>query len=118
TLGEQGSRGRSRPSVRLRPEVDEPDRLHAPRAHLVELPDALRLAREITAELIESVPPGAHVGLDLALLLLVEVECQLVELPFVPRQLLADALALALEGLAQVLRFLLAALAEPLDRQL
>ena len=56
--------------VRLRPEVDEPNWLHAPRAYLVELAYALRLPFELAVELLEPDAPGAHIGFELALLLL------------------------------------------------
>src|SRR5439155_11017719 len=118
TRGVPRSRGRAWPlcSVGLRPEVDEPDRLDARRAHLVELADALRLAVEIAIELFEATAPGAHVGFELALLLVAEVEGQLPELvALVPGELLAHPLALTLEGFAQVLLLALAALLELLD---
>ena len=49
-------RGRAWPwrSVRLRPEVDEADRLDALCADLVEVADALRLALEVAVELLEA----------------------------------------------------------------
>ena len=64
-------------SVRLRPEVDEADRLDALRAHLVEVGDALGSRSRSRVELLEAPLPGAHVRLELAALLLVEVEREL-----------------------------------------
>ena len=82
TRGAQRLEGRASPwcSVRLRPEVDEPDGLDALCAHFVELADALWLHLEISVELIEPAAPRAHVGFELALLLLVEIEGELLEL--------------------------------------
>ena len=73
------------------------------RLHLVELADPIGLPLEVAVELREPAAPGAHVGFELTLLLLVEVERELLaDPPLVLRQFLAHALALALEGLAQV----------------
>ena len=69
-----------------------------------------RLLLEVAVELLEADAPGAHVGFELALLLVVEVQRELLELRLVLLELLAHALALPLEGLAQVLLLALAAL--------
>src|SRR5438876_585290 len=118
TRGAPGSRGRAWPwrSVSLRPEIDEPDWLDALRSHLVELSDALRLTVEVAIELLEATAPGAHVGFELALLVVVEVEAELPELvALVPGELFAHSLALTLEDLAQVFLLALAAPLELLD---
>src|SRR3990172_10460532 len=110
-------RGR-RASIGLRPQVDQADRLNPLGAHLVELADALGLPLEVAVELLEARAPGAHVGFELAPLVVVEAERELLELRLGPRELLAHALALPLEGLAQVLLLALAALLELVDRDL
>src|SRR5262249_55278748 len=87
----------------------------APRAHLVEVADPLRLALRIPVELLQAAPPGPHVRFELSLLLLIEVQGHLLEVALVPAQFLTDALALPLERLAQVLRLPIAAFLEPFD---
>src|SRR5207247_1053692 len=99
-----------------RPEIDEPDRLDPLRAHVVELADPLRLALEIAVELLEACAPGTHVGFELPLLLVTEVESEVLETGLVLSELFAHALTLLLEGLTQVLLLPLPAPPELVDR--
>src|SRR3990172_5598540 len=108
-------RGR-RASIGLRPQVDQADRLNPLGAHLVELTNAPGLPLEIAVELLEARAPGAHVGFELAPLVVVEAERELLELRLGLRELLANAVALPLEGGAQVIFLALAALLEPARR--
>ena len=108
-----------RSSVRLRPEVDEPDRLDP-------LRPAPRRSRGSAAARVSRSRSNCSRRLRQERMLASswrlsssrEVERELVEVPLVLGELFAHPLALALEGLAQVGRLPLAALAELLDRAL
>ena len=90
-------------SVAFRPEVDEAYGLDARGLDRVEVANAVGLLSQVAVELLEPATPSAHIRFELPLLLVVKTQRELLERAASELgQLFADALALALQRLAQV----------------
>ena len=104
--------------IRVRPKIHQTNRLDASRPHFVELTDPGRLGFEVAVELSQAPAPRGDVGLPLAFLFVAEFEGELDFGSLVLAELRFDALALALQGGAELSRLALATIAQRLPAAL